>query len=760
MIPSTPRRFVLTFSLLISLFTLAWADTPIIRMARISLIEGEVSYRRANQDDKAWYDASNNTPLGENDQVFTGPRGRAEVQLTGRNIVRLDSDTSFKISQFTTAITQIGLPLGTATFRVDSLDRRQFDIVDVRDANQNDPLYFEVNTPTVSVTLLKVGDYRINVQENGATEILVRSGEAEVYSQELGTVVVKKGRRIMIESDGLGYHQTAKLQDKDTFDRWNDRRDDELAYQADSLSAKYVPQGIPGVYDLDRHGDWWHTEDYGYVWSPRTMAAGWSPYRVGAWRWYSDWGWTWVSTEPWGWAPYHYGRWSYVRSRWCWIPRGGLSVGFSWAPALVTWFGWGDGGYNNGYRDGYRNGRYNSLGWIPLGPGEQYYNQYRRGGNTTIVNNTNIYGNGNTVINQRIDNYRNYNAPGGITRMDGRRFETHRVAVNNVDTTPVPQPLLRSAVTARGDSMRPVAGPNPQPTVNPAADPTNRSVTQREVISRSFGRGGEGNRTNSDRRGEVGNGAPTLRNSDVDRSARPERVIRENTNQNTQQNTNRVGAPLDSSRVTNRTTDTPDRTSADRTDSDYRRPDRGTERSTDRNTERNSERPVVERPPTSRNTEQPAGERVEQPNRPYTFGDARRREENRRAADPAESAPRRADTERREAPTPRRGEETPRYEAPRQQEPPREYRREERVPAREPRVERSEQRQETPRQEAPRREAAPRQEAPRQEAPRQETPRSEAPRQERPSSPPPSNSGGGERSGGERGGGPSRRPPL
>jgi FecR protein len=743
MIHSTPRRFVVTFSLLLSLFALALADSPIIHMARLSLIEGDVSYRRANHDDKNWYDASTNTPLGENDQVYTGPRGRAEIQLTGRNIVRLDGDTSFKISQFTTAITQIGLPLGTATFRIESLDRRQFDIVDARDIGQDDPLYFEVNTPTVSVTLLKVGDYRINVQENGATEIIVRNGEAEVYSQELGTVTVKKGRRLVIEGDGLGYHQTSKLQDKDAFDRWNDRRDDELAYQADSLSARYVPRGIPGVYDLDRYGDWWHTDDYGYVWSPRTISAGWSPYRVGAWRWYSDWGWTWISTEPWGWTPYHYGRWSYVRNRWCWIPRGGLSVGFSWSPALVTWFGLGNGGYNNGYRDGYRDGRYNSVGWIPLGPGETYHNPYwRRGGNTTIVNNTNIYGNGNSIITQRIDTYRNHNAPGGITRMDGRRFDTHRVAVNGIDTTPIQQPVMRSAVTMRGDSMRPVTAPNSQPLVNPAADPTNRSVTQREVISRSFGRGGETPRPNSERRGDVINGVPTLRSSDVDRTARPDRAIRDN---NSNANQTRIGVTPDSSRVTNRNTD--NRANTDRTDTDrrandeYRRPDR------------NTERPTTPTPPTTmtpRNTEQPSADRTERPNRPYTFGgDNNRREENRRDANPPEYTPRRTETERREAPA-RRVEDTPRYEAPRQeaprqeaprQEPPREYRREERPTP-------------PPRQEAPRYEAPPRQEAPRQEAPRQEAPRQEAPRQERPSSPP-SNNGGGDRT--DR---PTRRPPL
>ena len=39
---STPR-LVLMISLLITLFAVASADTPIVRMARISLIEGEKS---------------------------------------------------------------------------------------------------------------------------------------------------------------------------------------------------------------------------------------------------------------------------------------------------------------------------------------------------------------------------------------------------------------------------------------------------------------------------------------------------------------------------------------------------------------------------------------------------------------------------------------------------------------------------------------------------------------------------------------------
>lgn len=730
--PSIPSRFLLSLSLLLALFvvnTWAQSDTPIVRMARISVIEGEVSYRRANHDPKAWYDASTNLPLGENDQVFTGQRGRAEVQLTGRNIVRLDGDTSFKISQFTTAVTQISLPLGTAIFRIDSLDPRQFDVLDVTQVSNNTPLFFEVNTPTVAVTLLKPGFYRITVQEDGTTEVSVRSGEADVYNPELDTIALKKGRRIVVEGNDHGDYRLAKVQDRDSFDRWNDRRDDELAIQEDSLSARYVPRGIPGVYDLDRHGDWWHTPDYGYVWSPRVVAAGWSPYRVGSWQWYSDWGWTWISTEPWGWAPYHYGRWSYYRSRWCWIPRGGFSVGFSWSPALVTWFGWGNGGYNRGYRDGYRDGRYDSVGWIPLGPGERYYNPHWRGGNTTIINNT-------YINNSRIDNHRNYNAPGGIVRMDGRRFDSQRVLVNNnTDNTPIQQPVVRSAVHMRGDSFRPIAGATP--TVNPAADPTRRPTTQRDVIRRDVTRDGSHDRDGSRsgrvitadqiRNNTIGNGTPTLRDADVpDRTVRPERVERGREanrdfgNRAAEPNANRPAVTPDTSIWSNRSRDR-EASSGDR----------------NANTEtRRIERPVTPAP----NTDAPANNnRVERPSRPYTFGDNNnsRREESRRDTPPPDYSPRRSEGERREV-TPRRIEEAPRpaprQEAPRQdpprQEAPREMRREERQMPRE-----------QPRYERPAPPAAP---PPRQEAPRQ---------MERPSAPP-RNEGGGGRT--ER---PERRPP-
>jgi hypothetical protein len=483
--PRCSLRLTLIIIPLLVLCSLVLAEGRIIHVARLSLIEGEVSYQRANDPQNNWFDATVNIPLGENDQVYTGRDGRAEIQLTGCNIVRLDHNTNLRITQFNTGTTQLTLAVGTATFRVDSLDRRQFQILDARDAEHDDPVYFEVDTPTAAITLLKEGVYRVNVDENGTTEVVVRSGEAEVYNQELGVITIKKGRRMVIEGEDPNLYQIARLKDKDNFDRWNDWRDDELLTIAEVRSTRYVPAGIAGIYDLDRYGDWWYTSDYGYVWSPRAVAVGWAPYRFGYWRWYPAFGWTWISYEPWGWAPYHYGRWAYYRNRWCWVPHGGFSIGFSWswAPALVTFFGYGRGyrhgyrdGFVDGYRAGYRDAYYDWICWVPLAPGEYYY------GHPTIVNNTAI----NTPVIQprTLDSFRNTTAPGGVTGLEGRQFANPRVVVNNPTSAPAGVSTLRQLglIPVRGDALKPKQAETPR--IAPAVSEAASRIIAAPVVTR------------------------------------------------------------------------------------------------------------------------------------------------------------------------------------------------------------------------------------------------------------------------------------
>jgi hypothetical protein len=104
----------------------------------------------------------------------------------------------------------------------------------------------------------------------------------------------------------------------------------------------------PGFYDgLSQYGTWENVPVYGDCWVPLDVPAGWRPYTVGYWE-ATDYGWMWVSQDPWGGIPYHYGRWAEDDTYgWIWVP----DDDYVWAPAWVAWR----------YGDGY-------VGWAPLPP--------------------------------------------------------------------------------------------------------------------------------------------------------------------------------------------------------------------------------------------------------------------------------------------------------------------------------------------------------------------------------------------------------
>ncbi|OGU30498.1 MAG: hypothetical protein A2X67_06900 [Ignavibacteria bacterium GWA2_55_11] len=93
------------------------------------------------------------------------------------------------------------------------------------------------------------------------------------------------------------------------------------------------------------HGEWIEVQPGVVVWRPLRVRAGWRPYMEGRWVW-TDYGWYWVSYEPFGWAVFHYGRWYYDDFYgWVWMPDN------VWGPAWVEWR------YNSDY-----------IGWAPLSP--------------------------------------------------------------------------------------------------------------------------------------------------------------------------------------------------------------------------------------------------------------------------------------------------------------------------------------------------------------------------------------------------------
>jgi hypothetical protein len=358
----------------------AWAqddgDAPDHGVARISVINGEVSVRRGDTGDLT--PAVLDAPLLAGDRILTGPGSRAEVQFDSAHMVRLAPLSEVRLGDLQYHRYDVEVGAGTVMYHVQ------------RDSDAQ----VEISTPVVSMHPKVRGSYRITLRPDVTVELTVRAGEADVFSAN-GSEVLRYGQTMLARGGQADTEfQIVGAVAGDEFDRWNSDRDRDLDR---SVSARYVSPDVAGTEELDANGDWVYDDPYGYVWAPR-VAPGWAPYREGRWGWEDYFGWTWISADPWGWAPYHYGRWYSGPRGWMWYP-GAIGPRHYWHPALVGFFGWGGGGSG---RFGFGN-----VGWVPLAPHETFRPWYgaRFGGRPgfdsySVVGNTNI---GNVYRNARFE---------------------------------------------------------------------------------------------------------------------------------------------------------------------------------------------------------------------------------------------------------------------------------------------------------------------------------------------------------------------
>jgi hypothetical protein len=336
---------------------------PVTRVARLSFVDGDVSFLRAGVTE--WAPAVENLPLLTGDQVFTGPAARAEIQLARGNYIRLSENTELTIADLSNTAAQLEITEGMAIIRIERLAT-----VFQR---------FEVDTPNSAVLVQQDGLYRVDVRGEENSELIVRRGEAEVSTEE-ASFKVREGHKLLIDTTSTGKLELAVDGSPDDWDRWSHDRDTTIARTSVDASPDYVASyetdnnDLYGVSDLSSYGTWTNYSSYGQCWIPR-VSAGWAPYRSGQWLWIPAAGWTWLSNEPWGWAPYHYGRWSYLSGLgWAWIPgfgsayRGYGRRDYRWRPALV-------------YFVNCPTPRGNYVGWYPLAPGERWRRHDNRRGN-------------------------------------------------------------------------------------------------------------------------------------------------------------------------------------------------------------------------------------------------------------------------------------------------------------------------------------------------------------------------------------------
>ncbi len=321
----------------------AAADPP-DRVGRLNLIAGSVSFQPA--DTSGWASATLNYPLTAGDSLWTDGASRAEVHV-GSTAIRLGPASELSFLALDDRSVQISLPRG---------------LLNVRLRQQDPGESFQIDTPTMSVLILGPGSYRVEVREWGDTQATVNEGAMQALVEGQSYSIRARQSAFVAQSDWLSL-ELGRAPAADEWDRWcagRDSREDRLA------SVRYVPRSMVGCEDLDWYGNWNETPEYGPVWIPSSLPAGWAPYKFGRWAWVQPWGWTWIDDQPWGFAPFHYGRWAIFRGVWVWVP-GSILHRPVYAPALVAFVGASHGG-------AMRNGNFR---WFPLGPREAYVPPYQ-----------------------------------------------------------------------------------------------------------------------------------------------------------------------------------------------------------------------------------------------------------------------------------------------------------------------------------------------------------------------------------------------
>ena len=365
------------------------ADPP-TRVGRIAIIEGTVSFHPSPND--PWAAAAVNYPIAQAGQLWVEPGGRAEIGL-GEARVRIDGGTEVDIVQFDDQNVVLSVPQGR---------------VDLYLHGRHPEEQYIVETPRGNVNVSDDGHYRFVAGSSGdPTRVASFVGLANIAESQTQLTINRGEEAVISPTDPPSFQVTQAAEDP--FDHWGEDRERRVT---EGASYRYVSPDMPGAADLDQYGRWNDNAEYGHVWFPSEVEAGWAPYHHGHWASVAPWGWTWVDDAPWGFAPFHYGRWAEFDGRWGWVP-GEVAVHPVYAPALVAWVG-DPAALVGGVAVG---GVGVSVGWLPLGPREVWVPPYHtsidyvRASNVAYVprnvvenisvTNITVIHNNTTFVNQR-----------------------------------------------------------------------------------------------------------------------------------------------------------------------------------------------------------------------------------------------------------------------------------------------------------------------------------------------------------------------
>ena len=172
--------------------------------------------------------------------------------------------------------------------------------------------------------------------DDGSTVAVVKGQVNVVHKND--TKLLAKGQSFTMSASGATSVSSAPQ--SDDFDRWVSGREDSVV-TATNAAMQYSNSSsyVSGFGDLYTYGGFYPIAGMGYGWQPYGVGLGWSPFDCGNWFYGSQFGWSFIGSQPWGWLPYHYGGWFFQPGiGWLWTPTGfgGGNVAVKYHPVTAT----------------------------------------------------------------------------------------------------------------------------------------------------------------------------------------------------------------------------------------------------------------------------------------------------------------------------------------------------------------------------------------------------------------------------------------
>ncbi len=209
--------------------------------AQVNVVDGEVLIVRPNGDR---FQAVAGDEVFPGDRIVTGPRARAEVQLSRANLVRLGTRSELAIEG-----------LGNRAYRLDLISGA-LHYSQLRTGNAD----VDIETGGASIQPIKPGVFSVEADPAGRVNVTVRKGAVEVFSDR-GVEKLKKGKSLTIRSrrDETTL-RASKAEPRDAMDNWSKRRNKMLE---------------PPPYN---RGLWTPGWGWGPYWGPAFWYGGWWGY--------------------------------------------------------------------------------------------------------------------------------------------------------------------------------------------------------------------------------------------------------------------------------------------------------------------------------------------------------------------------------------------------------------------------------------------------------------------------------------------------